>query len=277
MPEGASAVINAWLIRVALPALILAQVPGLSWAPELFYAALTPWIAAVGAALFIPLMARPYGLSRSSVGALVMTCGFGNTAFIGLPMAQALVGPQATGPALIADQLGSFLAISTVGIVAASLYAGKAVTPRDLALRLMKFPPFAALILAIIVRFTGGWHPDFEAVLNRLGDTLTPLALFSVGLAFRLREIRGRGRALAIGLSWKLLLAPLVCVLVAMSAGMTGMVVNVGVLQAAQGPMITAGILAQDLGLDSELVTLVVGIGILLSFFVAPLWFFLVA
>jgi predicted permease len=52
-----------------------------------------------------------------------------------------------------------------------------------------------------------------------------------------------------------------------------GLPVTVGVLQAAQGPMITAGILAQEHRLDPELVTLTVGLGILLSFLSAPLWY----
>ena len=79
-----------------------------------------------------------------------------------------------------------------------------------------------------------------------------------------------------MGLAWKLVLAPLVALGVALTAGLSGMPVIVGVLQAAQGPMITAGILAQEHRLDPELVSLVVGLGILLSFVTAPLWFLLI-
>jgi predicted permease len=54
------------------------------------------------------------------------------------------------------------------------------------------------------------------------------------------------------------------------------MAVTVGVLQAAQGPMITAGILAQEHRLDPDLASLVLGLGILLSFVTAPIWFLLI-
>ena len=114
------------------------------------------------------------------------------------------------------------------------------------------------------------------AVLHRLGDTLTPLALFSVGLVFQFGALKGRTTHLLVGLAWKLVLAPLVALGVALTAGLSGMPVIVGVLQAAQGPMITAGILAQEHRLDPELVSLVVGLGILLSFVTAPLWFLLI-
>lgn len=276
MPAGAHAAIHAWLLRIAFPALVLEQIPRLAWDPSLLFAAAAPWVVVLGAAAVIPWISRYTGWSRASVGALVLTCGLGNTAFIGLPMIHALAGPQALGPALIADQLGSFMALSTIGVVLASVYAGDRVELREVAHRLMRFPPLVALALALIVRALGGWPEPVSVVLHRLGDTLTPLALFSVGLVFQFGALRGRGQLVAVGLAWKLLLAPLAVFLIALLSGLSGMPVMAGVLQAAQGPMITAGILAQEHRLDPELVTLVVGLGILLSFVSAPLWYYLV-
>ncbi|TDU24145.1 hypothetical protein DFR24_4408 [Panacagrimonas perspica] len=274
MPAGTHAVINAWLLRVAFPALVLEQIPRLQWDATLLFAAATPWIVILGAATLIPLVGRRLGWSRASIGALVLTCGLGNTAFIGLPMIQALAGPQALGPALLSDQLGSFLALSTMGVILAGLYAGDRIEPRELLRRLMRFPPFIALALALLVRqLFGGWPEPVSFVLHRLGDTLTPLALFSVGLVFRFGALRGRVQLVAAGLVWKLVLAPLAAVALALVAGVGGLPMTVGVLQAAQGPMITAGILAQEHRLDPELVTLTVGLGILFSFVTAPLWY----
>lgn len=277
MPAGTHGVINAWLLRVAFPALVLEQIPRLQWDATLLFAAATPWIVILGAATLIPLVGRRLGWSRASIGALVLTCGLGNTAFIGLPMIQALAGPQALGPALLSDQLGSFLALSTMGVILAGLYAGDRIEPREVVRRLMRFPPFIALALALLVRqLFGGWPEPVSFVLHRLGDTLTPLALFSVGLVFRFGALRGRAQLVAVGLAWKLVLAPLAAVALALVAGVGGLPMTVGVLQAAQGPMITAGILAQEHRLDPELVTLTVGLGILLSFVTAPLWFLLI-
>ena len=274
MPTGTHAVINAWLLRVAFPALVLEQIPRLQWDSTLLFAAATPWIVILGAATLIPLVGRRLGWSRASIGALVLTCGLGNTAFIGLPMIQALAGPQALGPALLSDQVGSFLALSTAGVTLAALYAGDRIEPRELLRRLMRFPPFIALVLALLVRqIFGGWPEPVSFVLHRLGDTLTPLALFSVGLVFRFGALRGRAQLVAVGLAWKLVLAPLAAVALALVSGVGGLPMTVGVLQAAQGPMITAGILAQEHRLDPELVTLTVGLGILFSFVTAPLWY----
>lgn len=273
MPAHSHAAINAWVLRIAFPALVLEQVPRLIWEPALLFAAATPWIVMLGAATLIPWIGRSLGWGRASIGALVLTCGLGNTAFIGLPMIQALAGPQALGPALIADQLGSFLALSSAGVVLASVYAGDRVDLREVGRRLLRFPPMIALAAALVVRLLGGWPEPVSAVLHRIGDTLTPLALFSVGLVFQFGALRGRTQFVAVGLAWKLVLAPLAALLVALAAGVSGLPMTAGILQAAQGPMITAGILAQEHRLDPELVTLVVGFGILLSFATAPLWY----
>lgn len=276
MPAGSAVVINAWLLRIAFPALVLELIPRLHWQPALLFAALAPWLVVGGAALCIPLIGRRMGLPRASIGALVLTCGLGNTAFIGFPMIQALAGPQALGAAVIADQLGSFMALSTVGVVLASVYAGDRIELREVGRRLLRFPPFIAMMLGFGVRLLGGWPETVATVLHRLGDTLTPLALFSVGLVFQFGALRGRGRTVALGLSWKLVFAPAAALVVAVVAGVTGTPMLAGILQAAQGPMITAGILAQEHRLDPELVTLVVGLGIALSFVTAPLWYLVI-
>jgi predicted permease len=114
-----------------------------------------------------------------------------------------------------------------------------------------------------------------ETVLERLGALLTPLALFSVGLQLRLTGVRHRLPALALGLSYKLLLVPggVMLGLLAMP-GLAPVVVHATVLQAAMAPMVSAAILAAEHKLDPELAVLMVGVGIPLSFATAPvmLW-----
>jgi predicted permease len=97
-----------------------------------------------------------------------------------------------------------------------------------------------------------------------------------VGLLFQFGALRGKATYLVVGLGWKLVLGPLAALALAFGLGLSGMAVTVGVLQAAQGPMVTAGILAQEHRLDPELASLVLGLGVLLSFVTAPIWFLLI-
>jgi len=57
--------------------------------------------------------------------------------------------------------------------------------------------------------------------------------------------------------------------------GQTGPVIRVTVFEAAMGSMIGAAIVAMDHDLDPALVTLMVGLGIPLSFLTLPCWWWL--
>jgi len=271
LPQGLAPSLNFWVLYVALPALVLDQIPQLHIDATLAFPALVPLIPIGGALLLFPILGRAFGWSRGSVGALILTCGLGNTAFMGLAMVEALLGHTALGPALIADQLGTFLSLSTIGVSVAAIYSGDTPHPAEIGRRILRFPPFLALIAAFAVRLLGGWPEVFEPVLKRLGDTLTPLALFSVGLQFKLADIGSNRSKLFAGLGWKLVASPAIALAIALILGVRGLAVSAGILQTAMAPMITAGILAVQHDLDPPLANLVVSLGILLSLFSVPL------
>ncbi len=91
---------------------------------------------------------------------------------------------------ILIDQLGTYLVLSTVGIVVASIYAQGAASVREIVGRIASFPPFIAVVLALALMPVEypAWLTD---VLRRLGDTLSPLALVSVGLQLRFDHLRG--------------------------------------------------------------------------------------
>ncbi len=112
-------------------------------------------------------------------------------------------------------------------------------------------------------------------VLARLGGTLAPLALVSVGLQLRLGVLRGRLAPVACGLGIKLLLAPLVLGLIYLKLlGASGPVAHVTLFEAAMGPQIGGAIVATQYGLDPPLVTLMVGIGSIAAFLTLPMWWY---
>jgi malate permease and related proteins len=112
-----------------------------------------------------------------------------------------------------------------------------------------------------------------RSIKARLGDTLAPLALVSVGLQLRFDQTRGLKTALATGLGFKLLLAPAVLAFFYFSIlGTTEEVTRVTLFEAAMGPQIGGAIVAVQHGLNPPLVSLMVGVGVFLSFFTLPLW-----
>lgn len=277
LPNGVPAAINIWLLNVALPALVLLQIPKLQFGPSLLWFAIGPWLVFIGAWMLMSWLGRLRGWSRGTVGCLVLTAGLGNTAFIGIPFIEALRGAEALGPAVVTDQLGTFLMLSTGGVAAAAYFSGGSVKPRDMLRRILLFPSFMALIAGFAIGVAGSLPPVIEPVLQRLADTLAPLALFSVGLQFRLRGISEDFEALCAGLGWKLVLAPAMIIGVGGLIKILGPAWSAAVLQAAMGPMISAGLLAEHHGLNPPLASRMVGIGTLLAFASVALWSLLLA
>jgi predicted permease len=116
-----------------------------------------------------------------------------------------------------------------------------------------------------------------DDALVRLGGTVAPIALLSVGCQLRLGALRTHANALALGLGYKLVLGPLVIALALLllfqlDAPTSNLARAVILFEAAMGPMIGAAVVANHFKLNSEVTSLMVGLGVPLSLVAAPLW-----
>jgi malate permease and related proteins len=275
LPNNAAAALNGFIIHISLPALTLAYVHGLQLRSSLILPALMPWLMfAIGCGVFW-LVGRALGFSRSTIGALTLTGGLANTSFIGLPMIETFYGPQYFGLGILIDQLGSYFALSTVGILVAVFYsAGDKIDTRALVRRIALFVPFQAFVLALVL-MPFAYPVWLDELLKRLGTTLVPLALVSVGYQLQFSHVRGKAYPLAIGIFFKLIVAPaLILLLFVLPLGHDWPVLSVTTFEAAMAPMIGASIVAMDHDLDPPLVTLMVGVGIPISFITLPAWWY---
>lgn len=275
MPDNAPATLNSFIIHVSFPALTLLYIHDLKFSSDMWLVALMAWLVFGLAAGFFWLAGRWLNLPRATVGALIVVGGLGNTSFFGLPMVEAYYGSEALGTAIIADQLGSFFVLSVLGITVAGIYSSGRPAAGEILRRIVQFPPFIALLVALLL-IPVDYADWFTVLLKRLGDTLAPLALLSVGLQLRLGHLAGNGRNLTIGLLFKLVLAPLVIFLLYVPLlGASGQAMQVTLFEAAMPPMITAAIVAAEHDLDPPLANLMVAVGLVVSFFTLSAWWFL--
>ena len=278
LPDGAHATLNAVILHLSLPAVTLHFLHAFTFDNRQLWPVLMPWILFGVGALAFRGIGLWLGLKRASVGALTLVGGLGNTSFVGLPMIESLQGRDGLGLGLLIDQFGSYLALSTVGVLAATLYAAEErISLRAMALKVASFPPFIALAVALLTRPLA-LPAAVDAVLVRLGDTLAPLALLSVGLQLRFDAINRQARLLGLGLGYKLLVCPaLVLIVLKLANAGTDMTSSVSMIEAAMPPMIGAAIVAAQAKLDAPLASTLVGVGIPLGLGTATAWHWLFA
>jgi predicted permease len=274
LPENAHQAFNGFVINVSLPALILLHAPNIKPDPALVYPIAMAWLLfGIGLAFFV-LVGRLARLEPSTTGGLILSGSLANTSFVGLPMIETFYGVEYVGLGILIDQLGTYAVLCTLGIFVAAFYStGYAHLPA-MAKKILLFPPFQALLLALLL--TPLEYPtQIESLLERLGQTLAPVALLSVGYQLRWGDLSGKIFPLALGLGFKLVLAPLIIVFLFASVfGARGPTIQVTVFEAAMAPMIGGAIIAIEHKLDPALVTLMVGIGIPLSFATLPVWWY---
>lgn len=273
LPSNAHVSLNGFIIHVSLPALTLLLVHRLDFDKVLLAPAAMAWIMFGLGCAFFWWIGRMMKLPAKTTGALILTGSLANTSFIGVPMIEAHFGPHGVGLGLFIDQAGTYLVLSTLGLIVATIYAqGRMPNARVIAKKVFTFPPFIAFIAALLL--IPVTYPAWaEALLDRLGATLVPLALVSVGFQIQFSEMRGRMRELSVGLAFKLIAAPMVIGL--LYAGLfdgRGEMTQITIFEAAMPPQIGAAIVAMDHDLDPQLVTLMVGIGIPLSFLTLAAW-----
>ncbi|WP_410505526.1 AEC family transporter [Hymenobacter sp. HDW8] len=168
---------------------------------------------------------------------------------------------------IMMSQAGSFLVVVTLGVAVASWYGSAEPTWGSMVRNVLRFPPFLAFVLAMIANAADYQHPELvRGVLEKMSGPFPVIALLSVGLQMNLRVPPTQTRPIVLGLTYKLLLAPLLIYSIYQAAVQQhDQVVDLCILGAAIGPMNTAAVVAERYGLDPPLAAQMVGLGIPLS------------
>ncbi len=271
LPERAADTLNLVVLYVNLPAMVLLYASRLQLNRALLAVAAMPWLLLLISAAAVWLLARALRWPRAVTGALLLTVPLGNTSYLGYPLTRAILGAAALPYAVAYDQFGSFLILSTYGVLILAWY-GHGVRPRPwhIARRVLTFPAFLALLLALAIAPTPLPH-WLTAMLHPLSVALLPLVALAIGVQLKLKPDREHLAALGTGLLLKMLALPLLALLLAPLLGLHGAAAHTAVLESAMPPMITAAALASMAGLTPRLAAAMVSYGIVLMLLILPL------
>ena len=272
LPGDAPQVLNLVILYVCLPAAVLRYAPRLELEAALLGVVAVPWLLLVATLLLVGLCARWLGFRRDEHAVLLLTVALGNTSYLGYPLVRALVGEAGLPYAVVYDQFGAFVILSTFGLWVLARYGGEHTpTAREITMRILRFPPLWALLVGFTVMPVDPPH-WIAGGLQKLSDALLPLAMLTIGLSVRLALPRDELKPLAVGLLLKLVVMPLLALALLPLLGLHGVMAQATLLEAAMPSMVTAGALAIAQGLAPRLAAAMVGYGVLLSMATLPLW-----
>jgi len=276
-PANSYVALNQFVIYISLPALALFYIPKIEISSQLLFPLGIAWIGFLLSYLFFSILGKTFGWSRKLIGCLILMGGLGNTSFVGFPVIEALYGKEGLKTAIIVDQPGSFMVMATFGIIVATLFSRGTPNPKTIGLKIITFPPFIAFFISILMNvFKADFFPDLQSVFQKLGNTVTPIALVAVGLQLKFDKRSKHYTFLALGLFFKLIITPLFFfILYKLILNQNSQQIDVSIMEAAMAPMITASVLATNYGLKPKLSTMMIGIGIPLSFLTLAFWYWI--
>ncbi|WP_036098771.1 AEC family transporter [Leptospira noguchii] len=282
-PENSGIVLGNFVVYVSLPSLIL--ISKIELENSLFFLAFVPWLIFGVSVVFFYVIGKFFRWDWETKIATILCCGLGNTSFLGLPILRMLYGEKVTNSVLIVDQLGTFLCLAIPGFILALHFQkdpkinGNRIT--SVLKKLFTFPPFLALLFSFFLRFFP-LSESFNFVLKILGETLVPVALFTVGfqmefptLNSKLKKSENFIQPLSIGLIYKLLISPIMIFVIYIFLNINPNYLKVAILEAGMAPMITASIVSIQMGFRPNLSATFPGIGILCSIPTLLLFYFI--
>lgn len=265
LPDNAAEVLNRMALNVLLPAAVLRFAAQLELDVRLLGLIAVPWLLLALSVLTVHWLARRLTLADDERAVLLLCVPLGNTSFLGYPLVEAFLGKAALPYAVAYDQFGSFVILSSYGLWVLARYGGDtAPSARMVAARLLRFPPFLALLSALLL-MPDAPPPVLTRLLERLSDALLPVVALAIGLQLRFRIPPHERAPLAAGLALKLLALPAAAWLLVRLLGLPSPIAEAAVLESAMAPMISAGALAISHRLAPGLAAALVGFGTPLS------------
>ena len=275
-PTSIYKVLNKIVIYLCLPAITLYHIPKIKWSNELLFPIGAGWIAFLLAFVFFHFLGKKLGWSNKLIGCLILTAGLSNSSFLGYPIIEALYGKKGLETAILVDQPGTFVVVSTLGVFVAAFYSKGSPDAWSICKKIIFFPPFITFVAACLLNvFEYDLELNVQSFLLKIGSLVTPLALLSVGLQLTFDRRSQHWRFLRLGLFFRLILTPfIIMVLYVFVFNQHSEPIKITIMETAMAPMITGAILASTYGLKPKLSSMMIGFGIPISFLTLAFWYF---
>lgn len=274
--KNASDWVQSYLIKIVLPALALLYIPEIKPTWGLLIPISSAWFTFLLSWLLFGLLGKKLNWEKNTTGCLIIVAGLANTSFLGFPIIEGLYGKVGLPTALLIDQGGSFLIVSSLSILVGSIYGNHSESLAKVPLKILKFPPFGFLVGTLVMSIWELETPEpLIPFLQLIGKTMPSMALLAIGLKFSVDRDSLSSRFFWYGLGYRLILAPAVVWLLYRNfIPADSLDLKVTVMESGMAPMITGSIVAMQFGLNPKLASLLSGLGMPISAASLVLWYY---
>ena len=270
IPQNQLIIFIDFVLVFAMPALIFDKVYHVNIDFHLFSVIACGLGANFVAMLLAFGLGRLLGFSKATTASMALLAMFGNTLFMGLPVLQGILGDDIANEVILYDQMVTCVPIAFLGPFILSYAAPSNVSLIANVFKIMKFPPFLALVAGLLAKSVE--IPDFLfAPLRLFSGAVVPVALFAVGLGLGFNTVRSSYKSTALVVFLRMVVAP--CFFVAF-AWVFGIEFSpsymAGLIETAMPPTVVASAMILKAKLDSNLAISAIAIGMCFTFVVIP-------
>ena len=221
---------NRFVFRIALPAMLFFTIYNASGLEDINWSVLLYAVIGVGILFVFGLISVVFLVKGSEKKGVVLQSVFrSNMAILGIPLAEALGGePAVLGVALIS--LAVIPLYNVLSVISLTMFQhddqGQKVPWHRILLKIITNPLIIAIALGIIVLLIRSVIPISEETLEPVfsikkdleflytfikwvSQIASPLALIILGGGFQFTAVRSLRKEIIIGTSWRILIAPL--------------------------------------------------------------------
>lgn len=234
-----------------------------------------PLVAILAVLFLLPLLiVLTKGMESKLRGAFILTALFGNTAFIGYPVSLLTYGNHGLARAILYDQIGFTIALTTVGVWIARHYGRgeNNFSLRETIIGIITYPPFPMMILAFVLRAFKIMLPEFLLnSLSYLSNATVPVIMIGIGGLLQLEFDRKYLRLISGTVLLKLIIFPVISLLIGILLKLDLLSLKVLIIESGVPVMMSSVVLGSEYGLDIEFILTVILVTTALVLLTLPL------
>lgn len=273
--KGGHLALNTWIIYVGLPSIAFKFIPQIDWTFDYLYTAILPFICFGVSYLFFHVINRWMHFSKRTLYTLIIATGLSNTSFIGFPLVSTYYGEEYLKVAIVSDQV-TFFTLSLFGVLLATSARNIFATQQEKTVyiikRIVTFPPLIACILALLF---GKYlvNEELNNVFSSFAATVSPMALFSIGIQLNFKRITHELNALFAGVILKLVIIPIIAISLFYFLNLSGNFFRVSVFEMTMPCLVASSIIVEKFSLNVKFANTLIGISIIIGLALSFFWY----